>query len=127
MCGRNSVGLIRRGLGSMVEHATQRIIAITARSTLDGLLDQLRDLSPGSLTLALDPLSLLFATPDHFRALDTVRIARHLSITFLVADPHRTGLALAFGYRVRSPGNVSSALPAPLTDRPHASPHTTDD
>lgn len=110
----------------MVEHATQRTIAITARTTLDGLLDQLRDLPPGSVTLALDPLSLLFATPDHFRALDAVRIARHLRVTFLVADPHRTGLALAFGYRVRSPGHDSIAPPTPQIERPHASPRTTD-
>ena len=54
------------------------------------------------MTVALQPLSLLFATPDHFRALDGVRVARSLAVTIAVDDPHRTGLALAFGYRVRA-------------------------
>jgi hypothetical protein len=85
----------------MVEHATERVIAVTPRSTLDSVLDQLRDLPPGPVILALAPLSLLFSTPDQFRALDGVRIARSLAVTIAVDDPHRTGLALAFGYRVR--------------------------
>lgn len=87
----------------MVEHATERVIAVTARSTLDGVLDILRDAPPGSVVLALDPLSVLFSTPDDFRALDSVRIARSLAVTVAVSDPHRTGLALAFGYCVRAP------------------------
>jgi hypothetical protein len=85
----------------MVEHATERVIAVTPRSTLDSVLDQLRDLPPGPVIIALAPLSLLFSTPDQFRALDGVRIARSLAVTIAVDDPHRTGLALAFGYRVR--------------------------
>lgn len=85
----------------MVQHATERVIAVTPRSTLDGVLDQLRDLPPGAVILALDPLAVLFSTPDHFRALDGVRVARSLSVTIAADDSHRTGLALAFGYRVR--------------------------
>ncbi|MGI8854216.1 MAG: baseplate J/gp47 family protein [Thermomicrobiales bacterium] len=94
----------------MVQHATERVIAVTPRSTLDGVLDQLRDLPPGSVILALDPLAVLFSTPDHFRALDGVRVARALNVTIAADDPHRTGLALAFGYRVR-PRSVSTHRP----------------
>src|SRR5438309_1552078 len=92
----------------MVEHATDRVIHVTARATLDEVLDQLRDAQPGSVLLALDPLSMLFATPDHFRALDAVRLAHGLSVTLVVNDPQRTGLALAFGYRVTPRANVPS-------------------
>ncbi len=106
----------------MVEHATERIIAITAHSTLDRVLDQLRDLPPGPVALLLDPLSLLFSTPDHFRALDTVRVARRLAITILVADAHRTGLALAFGYTARPPRTGDRSATAPVPDVVRSSP-----
>src|SRR4051812_22078256 len=87
----------------MVEHATDRVIRVTPRATLDGVLDQLRLAQPGPIILSVDPLSALFATPDHFRALDAVRLARGLSVALATSDPHRTGLALAFGYRVATP------------------------
>lgn len=96
----------------MVVHATGRTVMVTAHTTLDGVLDQLRGLPAGNATLALHPMSLLFATPDHFRALDTVRIARSLIVTFVVNDAHRTGLALAFGYRVRPSLEGTEALDA---------------
>jgi hypothetical protein len=80
---------------------TQHLVVISARSTLDGVLDQLRNMPPGPVVVVLTPLSTLFSTPDHFRALDAVRVARSLAITLAVTDAHRTGLALAFGYRVR--------------------------
>ncbi len=96
----------------MVVHATGRTVMVTAHTTLDGVLDQLRGLPAGNVTLALHPMSLLFATPDHFRALDTVRMARSLIVTFVVNDAHRTGLALAFGYRVRPALEGTEALDA---------------
>ena len=100
----------------MVEHATDRVIRITQHSTLDRVLDQLREVPPGGATLLLDPLSVLFATPDHFRALDAVRLARRLSLTIEVQDAHRTGLALAFGYRVRPLGEHLDHRTTPVPD-----------
>lgn len=111
----------------MVEHVTDRVIAISPRTSLDTALDQLRDLPPGAVTIILDPLSTLFSTPDHFRALDAVRVARSLAITLAVADAHRTGLALAFGYRVRSPlqddalrGTLAHPAPPAAGHRTHS-------
>jgi hypothetical protein len=109
------------------QYSGERVIAVTARSTLDDVLDQLRDLPPGPVAIALAPLSLLFSTPDQFRALDGVRIARSLAVTIAVDDPHRTGLALAFGYRVRpreAPKNTQPAL-ARLGVAPVNSPNGT--
>ncbi len=101
------------------------VIRVTQHSTLERVLDQLRDGPPGSVTLLLDPLSVLFATPDHFRALDAVRLARRLSITIEVAEAHRTGLALAFGYRVRPPGNHPEEGTAPVPDIHYGPPNRT--
>lgn len=101
------------------------VIRVTQHATLDRVLDQLRDGPPGSATLLLDPLSVLFATPDHFRALDAVRLARRLSVTIEVADAHRTGLALAFGYRVRPPGTHSDDSTAPVPDIQYGPPNRT--
>jgi len=109
----------------MVEHATDRVIRVTQHATLERVLDQLRDGPSGSVTLRLDPLSVIFATPDHFRALDAVRIARRLSITLEVADAHRTGLALAFGYRVRPPGHYPERDTAPVNDVQFGPPNRT--
>lgn len=111
----------------------------TQYSSLDGVLDQLRERSAGPVTIVLDPLSTLFSTPDHFRALDAVRVARSLAITLAVADAHRTGLALAFGYRVRPPmqddarrGTLAHwfaplsppRVPAHVEERPEVLPET---
>jgi len=109
----------------MVEHATDRVIRVTQHATLERVLDQLRDGPSGSVTLRLDPLSVIFATPDHFRALDAVRIARRLSITLEVADAHRTGLALAFGYRVRPPSHNPERDTAPVNDVQFGPPNRT--
>ncbi|MHB8647115.1 MAG: hypothetical protein ACYDAR_15100, partial [Thermomicrobiales bacterium] len=92
------------------------MIRVTQHATLERVLDQLRDGPAGSVTLLLDPLSVLFSTPDHFRALDAVRIARRLSVVIEVADAHRTGLALAFGYAVRPPGDHAAEGTAPVLD-----------
>jgi len=105
-------------------HST-RVIRVTRNATLGRVLDQLRDGPSGSATLLLDPLSLLFSTPDHFRALDAVRIARQLAVTIEVADAHRTGLALAFGYRVRLPGEHADAGTAPVPDVQYGPPNRT--
>lgn len=105
-------------------HST-RVIHVTRNATLGRVLDQLRDGPSGSATLLLDPLSLLFSTPDHFRALDAVRIARQLAVTIEVADAHRTGLALAFGYRVRLPGDHVEAGTAPVPDVQYGPPNRT--
>ena len=109
----------------MVEHATDRVIRVTQHATLERVLDQLRDGPSGSVTLRLDPLSVIFATPDHFRALDAVRVARRLSVTIEVADAHRTGLALAFGYRVRPPGAYPERDTAPVNDVQFGPPNRT--
>lgn len=109
----------------MVEHATDRVIRVTQHATLERVLDQLRDGPSGSATLRLDPLSVIFATPDHFRALDAVRVARRLSVTIEVADAHRTGLALAFGYRVRPLGTYSERDTAPVNDVQFGPPNRT--
>jgi hypothetical protein len=101
------------------------VIRVTQHATLERVLDQLRDDPSGSVTLLLDPLSVLFATPDHFRALDAVRLARRLSVTIEVADAHRTGLALAFGYRVRPPGNHHEGGTAPVPDIQYGPPNRT--
>ncbi|MCA1669002.1 MAG: baseplate J/gp47 family protein [Thermomicrobia bacterium] len=101
------------------------LIRVTPHATLDRVLDQLRDGPPGSVTLLLDPLSVLFATPDHFRALDAVRVSRRLSVTIEVADAHRTGLALAFGYRVRAPGDYPARDTAPVNDIQYGPPNRT--
>jgi len=100
-----------------------RVIRVTQHVTLERVLDQLRDGPAGSATVRLDPLSIIFATPDHFRALDAVRIARRLSVTIEVADAHRTGLALAFGYRVRPLGDVPEHTTAPVNDVQFGSPN----
>ncbi len=109
----------------MVEHATDRVIRVTQHSTLDRVLDQLRAGPSGGATLLLDPLSVLFATPDHFRALDAVRLARHVSVTIEVQDAHRTGLALAFGYRVRPPGYHPENATTPVPDVQYGPPNQT--
>jgi len=109
----------------MVEHATDRVIRITQHSTLDRVLDQLREGPPVGATLLLDPLSVLFATPDHFRALDAVRLARRLSLTIEVQDAHRTGLALAFGYRVRPLGEHPDHRTTPVPDVQYGPPNRT--
>ncbi|MDQ2783822.1 MAG: hypothetical protein M3Y58_02330 [Chloroflexota bacterium] len=101
------------------------LVRVTQHATLDRVLDQLRDGPSGNATLRLDPLSVLFATPDHFRALDAVRIARRLSVTIEVADAHRTGLALAFGYRVRPPGDDPERDTAPVNDVQFGPPNRT--
>ena len=110
---------------SILSPQSSSVIRVTQNATLDRVLDQLRDLSSASATLRLDPLSVIFATPDHFRALDAVRVARHLSVTIEVADAHRTGLALAFGYRVRPPGNVLERDTAPVNDVQFGPPNRT--
>jgi len=92
---------------------------------LEYVLDQLRDGPATSATLLLDPLSVLFSTPDHFRALDAVRFARRLSVTIEVTDAHRTGLALAFGYRVRQPGSYAGIDTAPVPDLQYGPPNRT--
>jgi len=109
----------------MVEYATDRVIRITQHTTLDRVLDQLREGPSGNVTLLLDPLSVLFATPDHFRVLDAVRLARRLAITIEVRDAHRTGLALAFGYRVRPPGDRADNRTAPVPDVQYGPPNRT--
>ncbi len=109
----------------MVEHTTDRVMRITQHSTLDRVLDQLREGPSGSVTLLLDPLSVLFATPDHFRALDAVRLARRLAVTIEVQDAHRTGLALAFGYRVRPPGDHPPHRTMPVPDVQYGPPNRT--
>lgn len=109
----------------MVEHATDRVMRITQHTTLDRVLDQLREGPSGGATLLLDPLSVLFATPDHFRALDAVRLARRLAITIEVRDAHRTGLALAFGYRVRPPRDHADNRTAPVPDVQYGPPNRT--
>lgn len=101
------------------------VVRVTQHATLERVLDQLRDGPPGSVTLRLDPLSVLFATPDHFRALDAVRLARRLAVTIEVADAHRTGLALVFGYRVRPPGVSPEAGTAPVPDIQYGPPNRT--
>lgn len=107
------------------QHPNEPVIAVTPRSTLDSVLDQLRELPPGAVTVVLQPLSVLFSTPDHFRALDGIRVARSLAITIAVDDPHRTGLALAFGYRVRPRIATPQRPDAPRPGAPIISPSGT--
>ena len=54
----------------MLEHQTQHIIAAHAATSLVDVLEQVRSANGAPLAVALDSLSLVFATPDHFRALD---------------------------------------------------------
>jgi baseplate J-like protein len=110
---------------SVLSPQSSSVVRVTQHATLERVLDQLRDGPPGSVTLLLDPLSVLFATPDHFRALDAVRVARRLAVTIEVADAHRTGLALAFGYRVRQPGNYPEEGTAPVPDIHYGPPNRT--
>lgn len=110
---------------SIPEPQSSHVLRVTQHTTLERVLDLLRDGPPGNVTLLLDPLSVLFATPDHFRALDAVRLACRLSVTIEVADAHRTGLALAFGYRVRPPGNHPEDRTAPVPDIQYGPPNRT--
>ncbi len=110
---------------SVLSTQHSHLIRVTQHATLERVLDQLRDGPSGAVTLLLDPLSVLFATPDHFRALDAVRIARRLSVIIAVADAHRTGLALAFGYRVRQPDNDPADDTAPVPDIQYGPPNRT--
>lgn len=92
----------------MIEHDTRRVIVAHATSTLDAVLDQVRDAGMTPVVIALDALSLVFAAPEHFRALDALRGGQSADIRFAVDDPHRTGLALAFGYPVQPLASISS-------------------
>ena len=107
----------------MIEHETQRVIVARATSTLDEVLDQVRAAGTQPVVIALDPVNraTLFATPDHFRALDAARPddATARDVTIMVDDAHRTALALAFGYAVRPLGAAStpSAPTRPVVTR----------
>jgi hypothetical protein len=92
----------------MIEHTTRRVIAVHAGTTIATVLDQVRAAQGAPIVIALDALATLFASPDHFRALDRVRDARPADIVFAVDDPHRTGLALAFGYRAQPLASVTT-------------------
>lgn len=90
----------------MVGQAARTTITVTPHTTLDQTLDHLRSGRADDVVIALDPLSLLFASPGDFRALDTVRATHPARVTFAVNDPHRVGLALAFGYATRPYGST---------------------
>ncbi len=114
----------------MLEHGTRRVIAVHAGTNLTDVLEQVRAAKGAPVAIALDPLARLFATPDHFRALAQVAVGESKEsgsrgerthpptsrlpdfpthdIVFAVDDPHRTGLALAFGYRVQPLASVST-------------------
>ncbi len=92
----------------MIEHETRRVIVAHATSTLDAVLDQVREAGANPVVIALDALSTLFAAPEHYRALDALRGGRPADIRFAVDDSHRTGLALAFGYPVQPLASISS-------------------
>lgn len=92
----------------MLEHGTRRLIAAHAGTTVGDVLEQVRAAKGAPVVIALDALSLIFATPDHFRALETARAGKPNDIVFATDDPHRTGLALAFGYRVQPLASVTT-------------------
>src|SRR5215467_8222916 len=92
----------------MLEHGTRRVVAAHAGSNIEAVLEQVRAAKSVPVVIALDALSIVFATPEHFRMLDGVRAGTAGSVTFAVDDPHRTGLALAFGYRVQPLSSVTT-------------------
>ncbi len=88
----------------MVENATQATITATPRATLGDVLDELRRVRADEVVVVLDARSPLFAAAADFHDLDAACAAGRIPhITFAVSDPHRIGLAVAFGYRTRSP------------------------
>src|SRR5215472_3023133 len=92
----------------MLEHGTRRVIAAHAGTTIEAVLEQIRAAKGAPVVIALDALSIVFATPEHLRMLDGVRAGTQDSVTFAIDDPHRTGLALAFGYRVQPLSSVTT-------------------
>src|SRR3954469_10164004 len=94
--------------GPMLEHGTRRVIAAHAGTNVEDVLEHVRAAKGAPVVIALDTLSLIFATPDHYRALDAIRAGKPSDIVFAIDDPHRTGLALAFGYRVQPLASVTT-------------------